>query len=120
MNQPAQPADWGSKFKRWRLAKAVRLIKELERWRGWPVADAIRLAMVRLQPGLAPGSGRAAAGLDFSLWLPPGWVVSARQQRRLRRLLQRRQRRTGAAVVSCDDWVPLPFLAPGAAPERAA
>ena len=120
MNQPAQPADWGSKFKRWRLAKAVRLIKELERWRGWPVADAIRIAMVRLQPGLAPGSGRGAAALDFSLWLPPGWLVSARQQRRLRRLLQRRQRRTGAAVVSCDDWVPLPFLAPGAAPERAA
>lgn len=108
MNQPAQPADWGSKFKRWRLAKAVRLIKELERWRGWPVADAIRLAMVRLQPGLAPLPWRRSEASEFSLWLPPGWVVSPRQQRRLQRLLQRRQRRTGAAVVSCDDWVPLP------------
>ena len=107
VNQPDQTADWGSKFKRWRLAKAVRLIKELERWRGLPVADAVRFAMVRLQPGLAPLTRRRKPALEFSLWLPPGWVVSAHQQRRLQRLLQQRQQRTGAAVVSCDDWVPL-------------
>ena len=107
MNQQAQPADWGSKFKRWRLAKAVRVIKELERWRGQPVADAIRRLMVAIQPGLAPLRCRSNGAGEFSLLLPPGWTIPAVQQRRLQRLLRRRQQRSGAAVVSCDDWVPV-------------
>ena len=86
MNQHAQPADWGSKFKRWRLAKAVRVIKELERWRGQPLADAIRSCMVAIQPGIAPLRCRSGNGAEFILLLPPGWSISAQQQRRLHRL----------------------------------
>ena len=107
MNQPAQPADWGSKFKRWRLAKAVRVIKELERWRGQPLADAIRRCMVAIQPGIAPLRCSSRDGAEFILLVPPGWSISGRQERRLQRVLRRRQQRTGAAVVSCDDWVSL-------------
>ena len=107
MNQHAQPADWGSKFKRWRLAKAVRVIKELERWRGQPLADAIRRCMVAIQPGIAPLRCRSGNGAEFFLLLPPGWSIPAHQQRRLQRVLRRRQQRSGAAVVSCDDWVPV-------------
>lgn len=56
-----------------------------------------------LQPGLR---ATKAANADFSLLLPPGWTISNRQQKLLRRLLSARQHWSNALVVSCDDWLP--------------
>ena len=108
VTSPAQGDDWFSKFKRWRLAKAVRLIKELEIYRNFVPADLIRQWLIAIQPGIAPLRLNNAQSQQCVLWLPPGWQCSAAQQKRLSRLLHRRQVRTGAQVVSCDDWLPLP------------
>ena len=107
VTSPAQGDDWFSKFKRWRLAKAVRLIKELEIYRNFVPADLIRQWLIGIQPGIAPLRQRPSQQAEFVLWLPPDWQPTAAQQRRLCRVLGRRQERTGAAVVSCDDWLPL-------------
>ena len=108
VTSPAQGDDWFSKFKRWRLAKAVRLIKELEIYRNFAPADRIRQWLIGIQPGIAPLRRRPSQSQDFVLWVPPGWQLTAAQQKRLHRLLARRQARTGAQVVSCDDWLLLP------------
>jgi hypothetical protein len=107
VTSPAQGDDWFSKFKRWRLAKAVRLIKELEIYRNFVPADLIRQWLIGIQPGISPLRQRPSQQDEFVLWLPPGWQPSAAQYKRLCRVLGRRQERTGAAVVSCDDWLPL-------------
>ena len=107
VTSPAQGDDWFSKFKRWRLAKAVRLIKELEIYRNFVPADLIRQWLIGIQPGIAPQRRRHSQTEEFVLWLPPGWQLKAAQEKRLCSVLERRQARTGAAVVSCDDWLPL-------------
>ena len=107
VTSPAQGDDWFSKFKRWRLAKAVRLIKELEIYRNFVPADLIRQWLIGIQPGIAPLRRRHSQTKEYVLWLPSGWQLKAAQEKRLRRVLERRQARTGAAVVSCDDWLPL-------------
>ncbi|QNJ07659.1 beta-glycosyltransferase/ family 2 [Synechococcus sp. Minos11] len=107
VTSPAQGDDWFSKFKRWRLAKAVRLIKELEIYRNFAPADRIRQWLIGIQPGIAPLRRRLSQSKDFVLLMPPGWQLTAAQRKRLQRLLARRQARTCAQVVSCDDWLPL-------------
>ena len=107
VTSPAQGDDWFSKFKRWRLAKAVRLIKELEIYRNFVPADLIRQWLIAMQPGIAPLRRGHSEPEEFVLWLPPDWQLIAEQKKRLRRVLERRQARTGAAVVTCDDWLPL-------------
>ena len=107
VTSPAQGDDWFSKFKRWRLAKAVRLIKELEIYRNFVPADLIRQWLIGIQPGISPLRRQKSQSEKFVLWLPPGWQPAAAQYKRLSRVLERRQERTGAAVVSCDDWLPL-------------
>ena len=79
------------------------MVPKLERWRGEIWADWLRYCLIRLQPGLR---ATKAANADFSLLLPPGWTISNRQQKRLRRLLSARQHWSNALVVSCDDWLP--------------
>ena len=79
------------------------MVPKLERWRGEIWADLLRYCLIRLQPGLR---ATKAANADFSLLLPPGWTISNRQQKRLRRLLSARQHWSNALVVSCDDWLP--------------
>ncbi len=87
VTSPAQGDDWFSKFKRWRLAKAVRLIKELEIYRNFVPADLLRQWLIGIQPGIAPHCGAGRANQEFVLWLPPGWQLTAAQQKRLHRLL---------------------------------
>jgi len=79
------------------------MVPKLERWRGEIWADLLRYCLIRLQPGLR---ATKAANADFSLLLPPGWTISNRQQKLLRRLLSARQHWSNALVVSCDDWLP--------------
>ena len=79
------------------------MVPKLERWRGEIWADLLRYCLIRLQPGLR---ATKAANTDFSLLLPPGWTISNRQQKLLRRLLSARQHWSNALVVSCDDWLP--------------
>lgn len=85
---------------------AERLVPRLEvhRNRGW--ADALRRLLIAPQPGARASTARIRAALeDTTLLLPPGWRLSSRQQQRLRRRLAARRARTGAALVTCDDWV---------------
>ena len=70
VTSPAQGDDWFSKFKRWRLAKAVRLIKELEIYRNFVPADLIRQWLIGIQPGIAPLRQRPSQQAEFVLWLP--------------------------------------------------
>jgi hypothetical protein len=79
------------------------LVPKLERWRGEIWADLWRYGLIRIQPGLRASK---TASADFSLLLPPGWPISKRQHKRLRRLLSARQHWSNALVVSCDDWLP--------------
>ena len=103
MKDRPKPAPWWNKCKQPRRVLAERLVPKLERWRGEIWADLLRYCLIRLQPGLR---ATKAANADFSLLLPPGWTISNRQQKRLRRLLSARQHWSNALVVSCDDWLP--------------
>lgn len=89
-----------------RFLVPYRLLVRLERWRGNRIADWLRRRIIANQPGLERVPRIANHGDDFILWIPPGWKVSAATAHRLRRLLNIRQIRSGAHVVSCDDWVP--------------
>lgn len=85
---------------------AERLVPKLERYRDQPWADRLRLALLTCQPGLRASRQEIAAVLrDSRLLLPPGWTPEPRQRRRLEQRLAGRMRRSGAAMVSCDDWM---------------
>lgn len=103
MKDRPKPAPWGNKCKQPKRVLAERLVPKLELWRGEIWADLLRYCLIRLQPGLR---ATKTANADFSLLLPPGWTISNRQQKRLRRLLSARQHWSNALVVSCDDWLP--------------
>ena len=103
MKDRPKPAPWWNKCKQPKRVLAERLVPKLELWRGEIWADLLRYCLIRLQPGLR---ATKAANTDFSLLLPPGWTISKRQQKRLRRLLSARQHWSDALVVSCDDWLP--------------
>ncbi len=103
MKDRPKPAPWWNKCKQPKRVLAERLVPKLELWRGEIWADLLRYCLIRLQPGLR---ATKAANTDFSLLLPPGWTISKRQQKRLRRLLSARQHWSNALVVSCDDWLP--------------
>lgn len=103
MKDRPKPAPWWNKCKQPKRVLAERLVPKLELWRGEIWADLLRYCLIRLQPGLR---ATKAANTDFSLLLPPGWTISNRQQKRLRRLLSARQHWSNALVVSCDDWLP--------------
>lgn len=105
MKDRPKPAPWWNKCKQPKRVLAERLVPKLELWRGEIWADLLRYCLIRLQPGLR---ATKTANADFSLLLPPGWTISKRQQKRLRRLLSARQHWSNALVVSCDDWLPQP------------
>ena len=103
MKDRPKPARWWNKCKQPKRVLAERLVPKLERWRGEIWADLWRYGLIRIQPGLRASK---TASADFSLLLPPGWPISKRQHKRLRRLLSARQHWSNALVVSCDDWLP--------------
>jgi hypothetical protein len=85
---------------------AERLVPKLERFRNRPWADRLRILLIRLQPGLrGPGKGIEGLRRSCQLHLPSGWGLRGRQRRRLETLLARRMGQTGAAMVTCDDWI---------------
>jgi GT2 family glycosyltransferase len=85
---------------------AERIIPKLERFRDQRWADQLRIALLRWQPGIRASQQEIDATLAASrLLLPPGWNPGPRARRRLERLLAARMQRTGAAIVSCDDWI---------------
>lgn len=102
MDRP-QPARWWHKCKQPKRVLAEKLVPRLELWRGVAWADLLRYWIIRIQPGLEPNSPRARG--DFELVLPPDWSITAKQQKRLIRLLKARQQCSKALVVSCDDWL---------------
>jgi hypothetical protein len=85
---------------------AERLVPKLERFRNLPWADRLRFLLIAVQPGLRPlGREGSASGRDWELLVPPGWCLSDGERHRLERLLANRMQRTGAAMVTCDDWI---------------
>jgi len=85
---------------------AERLVPKLERRRDRRWADRLRIALLQWQPGIRASRQELEATLaDSRLLLPPGWDPGPRERRRLERLLAARMQRTGAAMVSCDDWI---------------
>ena len=85
---------------------AERLIPALERQRNRIWADRLRIALLRGQPGLRASAVEVRQCLAGSqLLIPPGWRVQGRQHRRLARRLAQRMARSGAVLVSCDDWL---------------
>jgi GT2 family glycosyltransferase len=86
---------------------AERLVPRLERYRNQPWADQSRILLLRGQPGVRAPQLQSEAMLSRArLLVPPHWKPTARELRRLRRTMARRMVRTGAALVTCDDWVP--------------
>lgn len=86
---------------------AERLIPRLERFRNRPWADQLRILLIGLQPGVR--SDRAASEAlrrHCELFVPDGWSLPRSQRRRLEHLLASRMLRSGAAMVTCDDWIP--------------
>jgi hypothetical protein len=85
---------------------AERLIPKLERWRDRLWADHLRMGLLRWQPGMwASPAERAAVLRDSRLLLPPGWDPRPGERQRLQQRLAARMRRSGAAMVTCDDWI---------------
>jgi hypothetical protein len=97
-------ARWWHKCKQPKRVLAERLIPKLERRRGYAWADLLRYWIIRIQPGLNPNQHQAKTG--FELLLPPDWLITPRQQKRLTRLFKARQQCSNALVISCDDWLP--------------
>ena len=85
---------------------AERLVPHLERHRNRIWADRLRIGLLAAQPGARAPQAEIGVLLDAcSLLVPPGWCISHRSRRRLRHRLAARMLVTGAAVVSCDDWI---------------
>lgn len=85
---------------------AERLVPRLERHRNAPWADRLRIGLLACQPGCRASQQEVKAVLaSSSLLVPPRWRLSPAQQGRLLRRMAARMVRTGAAVVTCDDWI---------------
>ena len=85
---------------------AERLVPYLERHRNRVWADRLRIGLLRCQPGArAAGPEVDILLATCTLLIPPGWFLSQAQRSRLKRRLCARMLVTGAAVVSCDDWI---------------
>jgi len=83
-----------------------RLIPRLERLRNRPWADRLRILLISLQPGLRSTRGETEAlRRSCELLVPEGWHLTRRERRRLEHLLASRMLQTGAAIVTCDDWI---------------
>lgn len=85
---------------------AERLVPKLGRYRNRPWADRLRILLIRLQPGLRnPRLQEPKGRRDLRLILPSGWHLSDRERRRLKQRMGARLRASGAAMVTCDDWI---------------
>jgi hypothetical protein len=85
---------------------AERLVPRLERYRNAPWADRLRIALLARQPGCRATPQEVRAVLAASrLLVPPRWRLTPGEENRLRRRLASRMARTGAATVTCDDWI---------------
>ncbi len=88
---------------------AERLVPRLERHRNRAWADRLRILLLRRQPGVrAPRRQVEALLASTRLLVPPHWQPTLLERRRLQRRLSTRMACTGAAMVTCDDWVRLP------------
>jgi len=85
---------------------AERLVPRLERYRNAPWADRLRIALLARQPGCRATPQEVRAVLATSrLLVPPRWRLTPGEANRLGRKLASRMVRTGAATVTCDDWI---------------
>ena len=88
---------------------AERLLPRLELHPGSLVVRWLRLGLLQWQPGCRSAAGSGAGSVSGEaparLYWPPDWPASERRRRRVLRRLAGRLRRSGAALVSCDDWV---------------
>lgn len=85
---------------------AERLVPRLEQHRNAPWADRLRIALLDCQPGCRASPQEVQDVLAASsLLLPPRWELSPSLEKRLLRRMAARMVRTGAAAVTCDDWI---------------
>ncbi|MFN9924779.1 MAG: glycosyltransferase [Cyanobacteriota bacterium] len=93
---------------------AERLVPRLELHPGSVGFRWLRLRLLQWQPGCRSAAGGGDGGVESGggrgeatarLYWPSDWPASERRRRRVRRRLAARLRRSGAALVSCDDWV---------------